>query len=606
MKAHPGYLLAFAAGLLLTGCGAQKQATIAGEPMVWHTLTLSFEGPALSEIGEPNPFTDYRLDVEFEGPSGAYRVPGFYAADGAAAETGAEAGSVWQARFTPDAEGEWRYTASFRTGEEAALADSSEAGSPAAFDGASGGFTVGPSDKTGRDFRAHGILRYVGRRYLQFAGSREYFLKGGADSPENLLAYRDFDATRPRLDTVDPKKAMQPVLHAYEPHVADWREGDPAWRDGRGKGLIGGLNYLASKGVNSVYFLVMNVTGDGDDVWPWIDPDVRDRFDVSKLDQWEIVFRHMDRLGMMLHVVTAETENDHLLDGGDVGRERKLYYRELVARFAHHPALIWNLGEENTNSDAQRRAQAELLHDLDPYDHPVVMHTFATPDAHEKHYAPLLGYERFEGASMQIRNDELVHSVLIEWIERSRDAGRPWIVAFDEQRTGRDGVAPDAVDPDRSDERRDHLWASLMAGAWGIEWYFGYEFEHNDVNLEDWRSRESIWEQTAHALDFFHEHLPFWEMESADELTAAEDDFVFAKRGEVYAVYLPQGGSSSLDLEETNGDLEVLWYDPGTGGELQTGSVAKVSGPGVQSLGAAPSEPQSDWAILIRRPDPQR
>ncbi|MEZ5397230.1 MAG: hypothetical protein R2724_31245 [Bryobacterales bacterium] len=37
---------------------------------------------------------------------------------------------------------------------------------------------------------------------------------------------------------------------------------------------------------------------------------MRDRYDVSKLDQWEVVFRHMDRLGLMLHVVTQETEND--------------------------------------------------------------------------------------------------------------------------------------------------------------------------------------------------------------------------------------------------------------------------------------------------------
>lgn len=48
----------------------------------------------------------------------------------------------------------------------------------------------------------------------------------------------------------------------------------------------------------------------------------------------------MDKLGLMLHVVTQETENDRLLDGGEPGFERKLYYRELIARFAHHPALV--------------------------------------------------------------------------------------------------------------------------------------------------------------------------------------------------------------------------------------------------------------------------
>ena len=42
----------------------------------------------------------------------------------------------------------------------------------------------------------------------------------------------------------------------------------------------------------------------------------------------------------------AEEANKRELDGGELGVERKLYYRELIARFAHHPALQWNLCEE--------------------------------------------------------------------------------------------------------------------------------------------------------------------------------------------------------------------------------------------------------------------
>lgn len=65
--------------------------------------------------------------------------------------------------------------------------------------------------------------------------------------------------------------------------------------------------------------------GDGKDVWPWIDPYERTRYDCSKLDQWKIVFDHMDKLGIMLHVVTQETENELLLDNGYTGVMRKLY-----------------------------------------------------------------------------------------------------------------------------------------------------------------------------------------------------------------------------------------------------------------------------------------
>ncbi|MFN3486371.1 MAG: DUF5060 domain-containing protein [Planctomycetota bacterium] len=321
--------------------GQGSSATVTGELKKWHRVTITFDGPSTSEQAAPNPFRDYRLNVTFTKGARSVVVPGFYAADGNAAETGASSGSKWRVHFVPDEEGTWMWRASFRTGPDVALSSDPAAGSPASFDGASGSFSVGPTDKTGRDHRAKGMLRYVGAHHLRFAQTGEYFLKGGADSPENFLAYADFDQT--------------PATHRYEPHAGDWRSGDPTWRGGKGKNIIGALNYLAGKGMNSVYFLTMNVGGDGKDVWPWTSNAERYRFDVSKLDQWEIVFSHMDRLGIQLHVVTQETENDQLLDGGALGPQRKLYYRELVARFAHHLALVWNLGEENTNTDAQRK-----------------------------------------------------------------------------------------------------------------------------------------------------------------------------------------------------------------------------------------------------------
>jgi len=47
----------------------------------------------------------------------------------------------------------------------------------------------------------------------------------------------------------------------------------------------------------------------------------------------------------VLHETEAANENLH--DDGTLGVERKLYYRELVARFGHHLAVFWNIGEEN-------------------------------------------------------------------------------------------------------------------------------------------------------------------------------------------------------------------------------------------------------------------
>jgi len=578
---------------------------ISGELKQWHRVTITFQGPETSETARPNPFRDYRLDVEFTRDDRRFVVPGFFAADGNAAETGAESGNRWRVHFTPDRPGTWQYRVSFRAGEDCALADRTDAGEPLPPHGASGSFTVEPSDKSGRDHRAKGTLRYVGGHYLQFAGTGEFFLKGGADSPENFLAFADFDGTGRRHEprrTPRPGEARSGAPHRYAPHVPDWRPGDPTWRDGKGKGIIGALNYLASKGMNSVYFLTMNVGGDGKDVWPWTDSTVRDRFDCSKLDQWEIVFSHMDRRGILLHVITQETENDQLLDGGALGPERRLYYRELVARFAHHLAVVWNLGEENTNTSDQREAFCRYIGRLDPYDHPIVVHTF--PGKYDEVYGPLLGNPDFHGPSLQMGDMKRTHQETLEWVRRSAESGRKWVVCLDEIGPANTGVMPDAEDPDHDAVRRYALWGNLMAGGAGAEWYFGYRHAHNDLNCEDWRSRDAMWDQTRYALEFFQQYLPFPRMKSADRLTPREDDYVFALEGEVYAVYLPEVGPAELRLPE--GRFTVKWYDPRHGGPLRDGSVISLTGPGSRSLGSPPQDRARDWAALVRAAGTER
>jgi hypothetical protein len=586
---------------VLGGCvmstGGDK-VLVSGEMKQWHVVTLTFDGPLTSEQANPNPFLDYRLSVTFTNGQKTYVVPGYYAADGAASETSATEGDKWRVHFIPDEVGRWTYAVSFRTGTDVAISSEPDAGRPVAFDGAQGTFVVGPTDKLAPDFRAKGMLRYVGKRYLQFAGTGEYFIKAGADSPENFLAYADFDGT---YDTAELNRegeaAGEKFIHHYQPHVEDWQPGDPTWKDGKGKGIIGALDYLASKGMNSVYFLTYNVDGgDGKDVWPWTDPNDKLHFDCSKLDQWDIVFSHMDKLGLMLHVVTQETENDQGLDGGELGRQRKLYYRELIARFGHHLAVVWNLGEENTNTDAQRKAFAKAIRELDPYDHPIVCHTF--PGQYDAVYEPLLGYPYFEGVSLQT-NDTRVQTK--RWIERSARTRRPWFVCLDEIGPAHTGVKPDNDDYWHDQVRKRHLWGNLMAGGAGVEWYFGYQFANNDLNCENWRSRDHLWDLTRYAVEFFRDHLRFARMESHDELTSAQDDYCLAEPGSAYAIYLPNGGTTNLNVGSTVAMFRIRWFDPRTGGPLQMGTLTFASGPGTIDIGQPASNTDNDWLALVER-----
>ena len=563
--------------LLAQACDPNlAQAKITGELKKWRPVTLSFQGPETSETATPNPFTDYRLRVSFRHDGRTYTVPGYYGGDGNAAESGAENGNVWRVHFVPDEEGKWNYFAEFQTGPRIAMEDLKNQGQPVAFDGSAGSFDLQPADPKAPGFLAKGTLRAMGRRYLQFAETGEYYIKGGADSPENLLAFADFDGTAP--------------THKLEPHAKDWRQGDPTWRGGKGKNLIGALNYLASKGMNSVYFITMTVKGDGKDVWPWTSDSERFRFDASKLDQWDIVFSHMDRLGLLMHLVGQEQENDQLMNEGKLGPERRLYYRELIARFAHHLALVWNLGEENTNTDAQRKAFANYIRALDPYRHPIVVHTF--PNQYDRVYTPLLGFPHFDGVSLQMGDVTATHNETLKWVKESCRTGRQWIACLDEIGPSDTGVKPDSEDPGHADVRRYALWGNLMAGGAGCEWFF-----QDDIHCEDWRSRDKMWDQTKIALDFFHQHLPFADMEPHDELIKGGEPWCLARPGEIYAIYAPKPVQVKIELP--HGEFQALWYNPRTGGELKKGKTVK--GGGLRALGNPPAEKNQDWVMRVSR-----
>lgn len=353
------------------------EVTVEGELMQWHKITLVLIGPETSEWAKENPFLDYKLEATFTKGNKSFIVPGYFAADGNADETSADEGNVWKVHFRPDEEGEWNYKISFRKGKNIVVIDGEDLGETTALDALEGTLEIVASDKTGDDFRAVGRIVNGGKGYFKSQGSDDLWIKNGADSPENFLAYHEFDQTHRftlktevREGEADPKKG----LHKYESHVSDWKEGNPTWQGGKGKGMIGALNYLKSVGVNSVYMLTMNIIGDGKDVWPYNDYNERYRFDCSKLDQWEVVFDYMESQGIMAHFVLQETENECLLDMGHTGVQRKVYLRELIARFGHHLAMTYNLGEENGatdwspigQTDDQRKAMASYIKQVIP------------------------------------------------------------------------------------------------------------------------------------------------------------------------------------------------------------------------------------------------
>jgi hypothetical protein len=354
-------------------------------------------------------------------------------------------------------------------------------------------------------------------------------------------------------------------------------------------------------------------------------------YDVSKLAQWEVVFDHGTNKGLHLHFKLQENEIDdnrkghdknegavpESFDGGILGVERKLYCREIIARFSHHLALNWNIGEENTQSVEEINDMVDYLKEMDPYDHNIVIHTF--PNQQDLVYTPLLGDKsRLTGASLQ-NSWSQAHQRTLKWRQESSKTGKPWVVVNDEQNPASQGVPPDPGYQGHSGEgeqggklytlhdiRKNCLWGTLMAGGAGVEYYFGYQLPENDLICEDWRSRDKSWDYCRIALDFFKtEKIPFWEMQNQNSLIGNPDNtnqkYCFAKTGEIYLVYLPKGGTTEINLNDADGRFKVRWLNPREGGKLSRGSLTRVRGGGSVSIGNPPSDPDQDWLAIIRK-----
>ncbi|MEO1495837.1 MAG: DUF5060 domain-containing protein [Planctomycetota bacterium] len=633
--------------MLLSPTGSAQSIT--GALAKWETITLDFTGPAATETdgrgavgastATPNPFLDYRLQVEFVGPSGqSYNVPGFFDGDGA----GGGAGGVWRSRFTPDEPGQWSYNASFREGVNVAIDLLPSAGvASSVIDGTNGTFNVAPTPATAEGHFKTGRLEYVGGHYLKRRDGG-YWLKSGADSPENWLGYKGFDNTQTK-----GSGGSIGVLHEFNAHLEDWRPGDPDWDtpdfsfadENDGRRIIGAANYLADRGVNSIYFLPMNIGGDAKDTHPFVNVSTTAQlngnasndnlhYDISKLAQWERLFRHTQTRDMQLHFVLNEAEapNKRELDDATLGVERKLFYREMVARFGHHNAAQWNLSEEynlNLNLGAATVKEfADYLSDVDPYDRPMTVHNAGNPtNPVSGPWAPFVGEDDFDVTSLQWAGREEGWGDIVEaYRAESTTQGRPLVVMIDEPESpSRLDLGPAVHNNTGADATRRYMtWDIYLSGGGGVEWFihnrdqaledFGEVFTTNGILLD----LDQLWGDTAIARRFLEDNLPFWEMQPADDLLRNEDtDYgggeVFAKPGETYAIYLPDGSNDDgpdgaapeLDLSQAAGEYTLRWFNPRTG--VFVGVETPLTAGDWVSLGPTPDGFQStnDWVALV-------
>jgi hypothetical protein len=497
--------------IIAMSISAYKDMGHIGDFPKWSKVEVQLSGPMASVTDDPNPFK-IKVDVIFQGPDGRrFVVPAFYDGDG----RGEVKGNVWKARFSPDKIGLWTFSS--RSTERS-------------LDGYRGSFKVLRPPEDAPKFYRWGRLRYVGEHYLKFMDG-PYWIKGGTDEPEEFLG---------------------------EGVMGDW------------EGKKRAIDYLAGKGVNSIYIMLHNVLGDYRNVCPWLmDPAISnpvreqsERFDLPKLARWEELFGYIQSKGIVLHLVLED-------DSAWTGFNRELYYREMVARFSHHPAIIWNLGEEfNENYSFEEAVKfLKMLRDLDPYDHPVTVHNVNDPKR-----AREMVEAGFDLTSIQTSEQppSAHNSLALSWWRNSESAGKPLVVSFDEGRPATD---------------RRNVWAVYMGG--GMWEAIAKRVREGGFEVED-----RFWDEMRYARDFM-EDLPLWKMEPRNDLVEGEGTYCFAAPGELYAVYTGKGDRIRVDLSGASGIFKARWFNPRRGKFERS---FEVKGGGKVELKPPDG---NDWALLI-------
>ena len=591
------------------------------------------------DVSPLNPFMDYRMNVHATPPSasvdhalgihdGCHDVAGFFAGDGA----GGPSGMVWKVRITPDEVGTWSAVLAFESGPSVNIdslgpmgADGlpvSLSGVPVApIHGRSFNFVALGLDPGAKGFKKYGLLEHTGEHYLKFADG-PYFLKGGVDSPETLFAYEDFE------DPVTTGRRLHHYASTYAGQrnhaLTDWVAGDPEWTANgvanSGHGLIGAINYLASQGVNSVYFLPMNMGGDGSNTHPFVSTNKRTNFHVQRMEQWEVVMNHLEESGILLHLVLAEQESgniNYLGGNADLNDVRKGFLKNFVAMFGHHLAIKWNLCEENSDwpsgdpefSPSQLNDIAAWIQEVDDLDHVMGVHCdpndldiFGQLQDEAWLTAPALQLNNWYGDQVEDTRDIFLAASTPRKVVVDQDEQGPWNIG--------------ATDSNHDDRRKEILWDVYLSGG-NIEWYFGYHpmdennptvpFIGGDIETEDFSTRQELFEDTLIARQLL-EQYPFWEMEPKDGLiqSAGSNDWggpeCFAKLGEVYILYFPKA-TSSPGVVSLNGSanqtMRGYWYNPRTGVIPSAPTTFTVPSNADIAIPAPPSSPNEDWVYVV-------
>jgi hypothetical protein len=314
------------------------------------------------------------------------------------------------------------------------------------------------------------------------------------------------------------------------------------------------------------------------------------RFRVEHWQRFERMLSYARARDMIVSVILDIADGQiHLTPGSE---DERRYIRYATARLAAFSNITWDLGDDldTFRDDKWAHETGTLLESWDPYRHLATTHP-----VHREHQDR--GSEWFGFTSIQdwSRNQ---HALMLEERQLQIKTGR--IIPQANEEYGYEDHYPLWAPPppgDSAETLRRTAWEIAMAGAYGT----AGETARRGVGI--WPDTGGGWingrgddtmvmlKGYAHMVDFFTS-FEWWKTEPHDELVN-NGAYCLAQPGEIYAVYLPNGGDVTVKLPQ--GQYDATWLSAFSG---ETVPLPRVQGGSWRS----PKAPgRLDWALLLKR-----
>jgi hypothetical protein len=500
-------------------------------------ITASIQSP-----GAANPFEDASLTGTFETADGAHRrqVEGF---------CDSTDGTTFRIRFMAPEAAEYKYTVTYKQGS---FQKTSQGTFRAVEAQKRGILRVDPA------YPWHFIWEGTGEHYF-FNGTTAYWLVGWRD--DRVIQYSVDRLHRLKVNRLRVTIAGREAMTFF---------GEP---------VMTGDNW-------TVYIAAWPAQNANDPYHPGFD---YSRFNLSYWQKFDRMLQFARDRDMIISLVLDMNDSRVHPDAG--GEDERRFIRYAVDRFAAFSNITWDMGDDldSYRDEKWTHDTGTFIEQQDPYKHLETSHPAVSND-HQDRASSWFGFTSYQEWS---RNQ---HALMLASRKLQEKTGR--IIPQTNEEYGYEDHYPHWAAPgsDSADALRRTAWDISMAGAYGT----AGESARRGTNI--WPDSGGGWlngrgddTQTmflgyGHMVDFFTS-FDWWKTNPHDELVSA-GNYCLADPGKTYAVYLPHGGSVTIQLQP--GRYRASWFSAMSGENID---LPPVDGPEWKS----PEAPdKNDWALLLR------